>query len=134
MLPRGCYDGHVVLVTGGGTGLGRAMAVEFARLGAGVVVASRKEEHRANGIRAVQEAGGRAIGVAVDVRDAAQVAAAFDAAEQQLGPVSVLVNNDAGNFPVAAETLSANGWRAVVYIVLPGTFLMSADVSRRRLR
>jgi len=133
MLPRGSYDGQVVLVTGGGTGLGRAMAVEFARLGASVVIASRKEEHRVDGIRAVEEAGGRAIGVALDVRDAGQVAAAFDAAEQQLGPVSVLVNNAAGNFPVAAETLSANGWRAVIDIVLNGTFLMSTEFARRRM-
>jgi NAD(P)-dependent dehydrogenase (short-subunit alcohol dehydrogenase family) len=133
MLPSNSFDGQVVLVTGGGTGLGRAMAVEFARLGAGVVIASRKEEHRAAGIRAVEEAGGRAIGVAVDVRDATQVAAAFEAAEQQIGAVSVLVNNAAGNFPVAAETLSANGWRAVIDIVLNGTFLMSAEFARRRM-
>src|SRR6516225_7463645 len=98
MLPAGTYNGQVVLITGAGTGLGRAMAVEFARLGAALVIASRKAEHRQAGLDAVtavaREAGAkpaRAIGVAVDVRDPVQVAVAFDEAEAALGPVDVLV-------------------------------------------
>ena len=58
-LPSGSFDGETVLVTGGGTGLGKAIAVEFARLGAAVAIASRDEEHRAAGVAAVEEAGGR---------------------------------------------------------------------------
>lgn len=133
MLPAGTYAGQVVLVTGGGTGLGRAMAIEFARLGAAVAIASRKEEHRTAGIKAVQDAGGKAMGVALDVRDADQIVAAFDAIEKELGPVSVLINNAAGNFPVASEKLSPNGWRSVVDIVLNGSFLMSTEFARRRM-
>jgi NAD(P)-dependent dehydrogenase (short-subunit alcohol dehydrogenase family) len=131
MLPLGTYDGRVVLITGAGTGLGKAMAVEFARLGAGVVVAGRRAEHRASGVAAVAAAGGRSVGVVMDVRDPAQVAAAFDQAEQALGPVDVLVNNAAGNFPVPAEDLSLNGWRAVTGIVLDGTFVCSTEFARR---
>jgi NAD(P)-dependent dehydrogenase (short-subunit alcohol dehydrogenase family) len=131
MLPPGTYDGSAVLVTGGGTGLGKAIAVEFARLGASVAVASRSAEHRAAGIAAVEAVGGRAVGVEVDVREAESVAAAYDAAETALGPIDVLVNNAAANFPVAAADLSPNGWRAVERIVLDGTFFCSQELHRR---
>ena len=133
MLPAGTYDGDVVLITGGGTGLGRAMAVEFARLGAAVAIVSRNPEHRAACVAAVEEAGGKGFGVAADVREADDVAAAFDAIEAALGPVTVLVNNAAGNFQVPAEKLSANGWRAVTRIVLDGTFNCSREFAQRRI-
>ena len=131
MLPEGSYDGIGVLVTGGGTGLGRAMAVEFARLGASVAVASRSAEHRDAGVSAVEKAGGKAAGIELDVREPESVASAFDAAESALGPMSVLVNNAAANFPVPAADLSPNGWRAVERIVLDGTFFCSQELHRR---
>jgi NAD(P)-dependent dehydrogenase (short-subunit alcohol dehydrogenase family) len=133
MLPAGTYDGCVVFITGSGTGLGKGMAMEFARLGAALVIASRKAEHREAGIEAVEKVGGRAIGVSVDVRDPEQVAAAFDETERELGPVDVLVNNAAGNFPVPAEDLSFKGWRAVTGIVLDGTFNCSTEFARRAI-
>jgi NAD(P)-dependent dehydrogenase (short-subunit alcohol dehydrogenase family) len=133
MLPPGTYDGEVVLVTGGGTGLGRAMAVEFARLGAGVAIVSRNADHQAAGVAAVEEAGGTGFAVGADVRDPAGVAAAFDAAEAALGPVSVLVNNAAGNFQVPAESMSPNAWRAVTSIVLDGTYYCSREFAQRRI-
>ncbi|HVS67376.1 MAG TPA: SDR family oxidoreductase [Mycobacteriales bacterium] len=131
MLLAGSYDGQVVLVTGGGTGLGKAIAVEFGRLGAVVAVASRSEEHRAAGIAAIEAAGGNAIGVEVDVREPESIAAAFDTIEATFGTVTVLVNNAAANFPVAAADLSPNGWRAVERIVLDGTFFCSKELHRR---
>ena len=131
MLPAGTYDGLVALVTGGGTGLGKAIAVEFGRLGAAVAVASRSEEHRAAGIAAIEAAGGKAMGVELDVREPESVSAAFDAIEAGFGTVSVLVNNAAANFPVAAADLSPNGWRAVERIVLDGTFFASKELHRR---
>jgi NAD(P)-dependent dehydrogenase (short-subunit alcohol dehydrogenase family) len=131
MLPAGTYDGQVVLVTGGGTGLGKAIAVEFGRLGAAVAVASRSAEHRASGIAAIEAVGGRAIGVELDVREPDSVAAAFDAIEAAFATVTVLVNNAAANFPVAAADLSPNGWRAVARIVLDGTFFCSTELHRR---
>ena len=131
MLPEDTYAGHVVLVTGGGTGLGKAMAVEFGRLGAAVAVASRSAEHRAAGVAAVEAAGGTAHGVEVDVRQPESIAAAYNAVEAALGPIDVLVNNAAANFPVPAADLSPNGWRAVEQIVLDGTFFCAQELHRR---
>lgn len=133
MLPPGTFAGCVVFVTGGGTGLGRAVALEFARLGAAVAVASRSPEHRDAGVAAVEAAGGRGLGVGLDVRDPDAVAAAFDAVEDGLGPVGILVNNAAGNFPVPASRMTPNAWRAVVQIVLDGTFFCSTEFARRAL-
>lgn len=132
-LPAGTFEGKVAVVTGGGTGLGKAMAVEFARLGARIGVLSRAEEHRAAGIAAVEAVGGKAIGVEADIRQADAVAGAFEAVESALGPVEILVNNAAGNFPVPAEDMSPNAWRAVVEIVLNGTFHCSRELARRAL-
>jgi NAD(P)-dependent dehydrogenase (short-subunit alcohol dehydrogenase family) len=132
-LPAGTFDGQVVVVTGGGTGLGKAMAVEFARLGAGVAILSRKEEHRAAGVAAIESVGSKAAGISCDIRQPDQIAEAFDAVESQLGVPSVLVNNAAGNFPVPAEDMSPNAWRTVIDIVLNGTFFCSREFGRRHI-
>ncbi|MGH9017675.1 MAG: SDR family oxidoreductase [Acidimicrobiales bacterium] len=131
MLPDGTFAGTTVVVTGGGTGLGKALAVEFARLGAAVGIVSRREEHRRAGVAAVEAVGGRAAEAGADIRQPEQIAAAFDQLEEALGPVRVLVNNAAANFPVPAEDLSPNGWRAVCDIVLDGTFFCSQELFRR---
>jgi NAD(P)-dependent dehydrogenase (short-subunit alcohol dehydrogenase family) len=131
MLAPDTFAGQTVIVTGGGTGLGRAIAVEFARAGAAVGIVSRSEQHRSAGVAAVEAIGGRAAGAPADVRDADAVRNAFDEVEHQLGPVTMLVNNAAANFPVPAEDLSANGWRAVTQIVLDGTFFCSTELFRR---
>ncbi len=132
-LPKGSFEGQAVIVTGGGTGLGKAISVEFARLGAGVGILSRKEEHRAAGVAAVEAAGGRAVAAECDIRQPEQVAAAFDAVEQAFGLPTTLVNNAAGNFPVPAEDMSPNAFRAVVSIVLDGTFICSREFARRHM-
>jgi NAD(P)-dependent dehydrogenase (short-subunit alcohol dehydrogenase family) len=132
-LPAGTYDGVTVVVTGGGTGLGRAIAVEFARLGAAVAVVSRKPEHLDAGRAAVEAVGARGAGVPCDIRDPEQVAAAFDAVEAELGQPAVLVNNAAANFPVPAEDMSPNAWRTVVDITLNGTFFCAREFARRHL-
>jgi NAD(P)-dependent dehydrogenase (short-subunit alcohol dehydrogenase family) len=131
MLPADTYAGQTVLVTGGGTGLGKAIAVEFGRAGAAVAIASRKEEHRAAGVAALVAVGAKAIGVELDVRSPEAIAAAFDVVADALGPVTVLINNAAANFPVPAADLSPNGWRAVEQIVLDGTFFCSQELHRR---
>jgi NAD(P)-dependent dehydrogenase (short-subunit alcohol dehydrogenase family) len=132
-LPVGTYDDDTVLVTGAGTGLGKAIAVEFARLGASIVVASRNPEHLAAGRTAIEALGADVEVVECDIRDADAVAAAFDAAEERFGLPRVLVNNAAANFPSPAEDLSPNAWRTVVDITLNGTFLVSREFARRHL-
>ena len=132
-LPAGTYDDDTVLVTGAGTGLGKAIAVEFARLGASIVVASRNPEHLAAGRTAIEALGAEVEVVECDIRDADAVAAAFDAAEERFGLPRVLVNNAAANFPSPAEDLSPNAWRTVVDITLNGTFLVSREFARRHL-
>ncbi|MHA6758782.1 SDR family NAD(P)-dependent oxidoreductase [Streptacidiphilus sp. PAMC 29251] len=105
-LPPGTFQGTAVFVTGGGTGLGKAVAVEFARLGAAVVIASRKPEHLAAGRRELEQLGAPVHTVVCDIRDPESVAAAFDQAEAAFGLPAVLVNNAAANFPVPAEDMS----------------------------
>lgn len=130
-LPSGSFAERVVLVTGGGTGLGKAVAVEFARLGATIGIASRSSEHLAAGRDAVESLGAACVTVTCDVRDERQVEVAFAEITERVGMPDVLVNNAAGNFPSAAEELSANAWRAVTQIVLDGTFLCSREFARR---
>lgn len=132
-LPAGTFDGTAVLVTGGGTGLGQAIATEFARLGAGIVIASREPGHLEQGEAAIKKAGGRAATTICDIRDPAAVAAAFDAAEKAFGLPAVLVNNAAANFPVPAEDMSPNAWRTVVDITLNGTFYCAREFGRRHI-
>ncbi|HNB93367.1 MAG TPA: SDR family oxidoreductase [Microthrixaceae bacterium] len=132
-LRPGTFDGTAVFVTGAGTGLGKAIASEFARLGADVVIASRKPEHLAAGAEAIEAIGARVLTVSCDIRDAESVAAAFDAAVAAFGLPGVLVNNAAANFPVPAEDMSPNAWRTVVDITLNGTFLCCREFGRRHL-
>ncbi|MFG2412952.1 SDR family oxidoreductase [Streptomyces goshikiensis] len=134
-LPPGTYEGQVVLVTGGGSGLGKAIAVEFARLGADLVIASR----RARQLEAAREelaavpGAGRVTAAVCDIRDPERVAEVFDAAQAAVGLPDVLVNNAAANFPSPAEDLTPGAWRAVVDITLTGTWFMTREFGRRHL-
>lgn len=131
MFQQNLLAGRVILITGGGTGLGRAMALRLAELGAKLFLVARREEPLARTAQQLRGAGG-ACGYAVgDVRDPAAVEAAVAAAEQQLGCVDTLVNNAAGNFIARTEKLSPNAFAAVVGIVLHGTFHCTLALGRR---
>jgi NAD(P)-dependent dehydrogenase (short-subunit alcohol dehydrogenase family) len=132
-LKPGTFDGVAVFVTGGGTGLGKAIASEFARLGASIVIASRKDEHLAAGREAMEALGAPVLVTTCDIRDADDIARAFDEAEAAFGLPGVLVNNAAANFPVPAEDMSPNAWRTVVDITLNGTFFCAREFARRHL-
>jgi NAD(P)-dependent dehydrogenase (short-subunit alcohol dehydrogenase family) len=133
MLVDGCYDGKVAVVTGGGSGMGRAMAQEFARLGASVLVAGRRPDPLDETAAMIEAAGGAAAAHPTDVRDPDQVEAMVAAAVERFGRVDVLINNAAGNFVVRGEDLSPNGWRAVVSIVLDGGFLCTRAAGRQMI-
>jgi NAD(P)-dependent dehydrogenase (short-subunit alcohol dehydrogenase family) len=128
-LPAGTYDGSLVLVTGGGTGLGRAIAAEFARLGADLLIVSRRERHLAPARAELAKLGTRVRSAVCDIRDPKRISEVFDGCALP----DVLVNNAAANFPVPTEDMSPNAWQAVVDITLTGTFLMSREFGRRHL-
>jgi NAD(P)-dependent dehydrogenase (short-subunit alcohol dehydrogenase family) len=132
-LRPGTFDGVAVVVTGAGTGLGKAIAAEFGRLGAALVIASRKPEHLDAGRAAIEAIGARVLTVQCDIREPDQIAAAFDDATAAFGLPSVLVNNAAANFPVPAEDMSPNAWRTVVDITLNGTYFCAREFGRRHI-
>lgn len=115
----------MVLVTGGGTGLGLAIGRVFGRSGHDLVIASRSEDHLETGARDLRRTGARVLPVPTDVRVPEQVEALLARVRSEFGRLDVLVNNAAGNFIAPAERITPNGWRAVVGIVLDGTFFCS---------
>lgn len=115
----------VTLVTGGGTGIGRATALAFARLGSDLVLAGRRAEPLEQvAAQARGQHGVRVLTVPTNIREPAQVEALRDAAYAELGRVDALVNNAGGQFPVLPSQLSDNGWRSVVDLNLNGTWTM----------
>ncbi len=120
--------GQVAIVTGGGTGIGLGISQLLARLGAHVVVASRKPEHVEAAAQAMRDAGGSASAETVDVREAEQIQAMVARVDKEHGRIDLLVNNAAGNFYAPSETLSPNAWRSVIEIDLFGTFFCSQAV------
>jgi NAD(P)-dependent dehydrogenase (short-subunit alcohol dehydrogenase family) len=111
-----------IFLTGGGTGLGRSMALHFASLGARLFIVGRRPEPLKSVCEEIQRVGGTAGFASSDVRDYAAVEAAAKTAESQIGEINILINNAAGNFMARTEKLTPNAFNAVVGIVLNGSF------------
>lgn len=123
MLKEGSLKGKTIIVTGGGTGLGKSMTKYFLELGANVAIASRKlDVIQATAEELRKETGGNIIGLACDVRKYDEVENMIAETEKAFGYVDVLVNNAAGNFISPTERLSHRGFDVVVDIVLKGSY------------
>ncbi len=122
MLRDNALLDEVIIVTGGGSGLGKAMTTYFLELGAKVVITSRNLEKLKNTAAELEKkTGGKVLPLACDVRHYDQVEAMLSAALNAFGKVDVLVNNAAGNFISPTERLSANAFDTIIDIVLKGT-------------
>jgi len=123
-------NGQVAVITGGGTGIGLAIAKRLGSLGARIAIASRDSKNLEAGSAALREAGVDALAIQLDVRKPEQVDEMVERTVKHFGSLDLLVNNAAGNFICRAEELSPNGWNAVIGIVLNGTFYCSRAVGR----
>src|SRR5271169_1206070 len=131
MFQPDLFKGRTILITGGGTGLGRSMALRFAELGAKIFLAARRPAPLEETSKEIRAKGGQAAFALCDVRDFAAVEKAIEAAEKEFGRVDSLVNNAAGNFIARTETLSPNAFNAVVGIVLQGTFFCTLALGKK---
>lgn len=122
MLIDGALKGKNILITGGGTGLGRSMGEYFLALGANLVITSRKLDVLELTAKEMMSAkGGKVLPLACDVRDIDQVEGMWKAANEEFGNIDVVLNNAAGNFISPTERLSTNAFNTVLDIVLKGT-------------
>jgi NAD(P)-dependent dehydrogenase (short-subunit alcohol dehydrogenase family) len=124
---------RVAVVTGGGTGIGLAVAKRLGALGARIVIGSRNSANLESGSAELRHAGLDPLTVQIDVRNPEQVDELVERTVKHFGHIDILVNNAAGNFICPAEDLSVNGWNAVVGIVLNGTFYCSRAVGRQMI-
>ena len=135
MFEKDLLKNRTILITGGGTGLGRSMALRFADLGANLFLVGRREDPLKETVETLRAKGGRASHACADIRNFSAVEAALEAAEKDFdrpfGGIDTLVNNAAGNFLARTEKLSANAFNAVVGIVLQGTFHCTLALGRK---
>jgi citronellol/citronellal dehydrogenase len=127
----GLLDGQVALVTGGGTGLGRASALELAALGAQVVVCGRRQEPLDETVAAA--AGGRVEARTCDIREEDEVAGFVDGVIERHGQIDLLVNNAGGQYLTPAEDITPKGFRTVIRLNVEGTWLMTHAVATRAM-
>lgn len=123
-----------IIVTGGSSGMGLAMAKKFVKEGANVVITGRNAERLENAKNKILSYGNTVETVQMDVRNIDQVKEMVEFTIDRFGKIDTLVNNAAGNFIVPAEELSPNGWKAVIDIVLNGTFYCSQEVGKYWIR
>lgn len=121
----GLFHGKTAVVSGGGTGIGRAIAREIASLGATVVICSRSAEHLEPARAEIEASGGHALAMTCNIRDADAVQTFWNRAIERVGPIDALVNNAGGQFLSPAEQISPKGWQAVIETNLTGAFNMS---------
>ena len=122
MFDKELLKGKSIIVTGGGTGLGKSMATRFAELGANLVITSRRQEVIDKTAEELRDHGGKVLAIACDVRAPEQVNDMVSQTVDEFGKIDILLNNAAGNFISPTEDLSPNAFKTIVDIVLNGTF------------
>jgi len=130
MFEKELLNDKSIIVTGGGTGLGKSMATRFAELGANLVITSRRQEVIDKTAEELRELGGKVLAIACDVREPEQVNNMVDQTVNEFGKIDILLNNAAGNFISPTEDLSPNAFKTVVDIVLNGTFNCTQAVGK----
>ncbi len=131
IFAAGALEGQVALITGGGTGLGRAAAAELASCGAQVVISGRREDVLESAAAGIGE---RCTWVAGDIRRPADTVRMVDATVARHGRLDTLVNNAGGQYFVPAEAIAAKGWQAVMGLNVGGTVLMARTAADRAMR
>ena len=134
MLNDSFLKDRLVVITGGGTGLGKSMALACAARGAHVAVAGRRKDVLETAAKDLSQFGTTAIPIVCDVRAPDQVQNMTETLIKKFGKIDALINNAAGNFICPAEKLSVNGWNAVVNIVLNGTFYCSSSIGKTMIQ
>lgn len=124
------FTGRTVLVTGGGRGIGREIALAFASLGADCVIASRNPDNLEPTRKDIEAMGRRCLAVPTNIRDPESVDKLVNAAIDEMGKVDFLINNAGGQFPSNPLDISDNGWRAVVDLNLNGTWNVTNRVGK----
>jgi citronellol/citronellal dehydrogenase len=130
---KGLFEGHVAIVTGGGSGIGYSTAVALGELGAKVAICGRKKEKVDAAADKMRARGITVSAHACDIREVEQVTSFVEAVKSELGTATVLVNNAGGQFPTLAESLSPRGWEAVIRNNLNGTFFMTQAVATKHM-
>jgi citronellol/citronellal dehydrogenase len=131
LFQAGLLDGQVAIVSGGGSGLGRASALELAALGAQVIVCGRREEPLDE--TAEQADAGRVEARPCDIREADQVEALVDGVLERHGRIDLLVNNAGGQYMTPAEDITPKGFRTVMRLNVEGTWLMTHAVATKAM-
>ena len=131
MFQPDLLKGRAILITGGGTGLGRSMSLRLAELGAKMFLVARRAEPLRATAGEIRACGGSCAFATADVRDFAAVEAAVAAGEKEFGRIDTLINNAAGNFIARTEKLSPNAFASVIGIVLQGTANCTLALGRR---
>ena len=125
----GLFKGKTALITGGGRGIGQSIAEAFAKLGANVVIASRREENLLPAAAKIRTLGAGCLAVPMNIRNTSEVENLLQRSLDTFGQIDFLINNAGGQFPARPSEISDNGWRAVVDLNLNGTWNMCSRVS-----
>ena len=134
MFQQDLLEKKTIIITGGGTGLGKSMAQRFGELGASLVITSRKQNVLDNTAIELRKIGAQILPIACDVRKPIEVQNVVDETIKKFGKIDILVNNAAGNFISPTELLSPGGFKVIVDIVLNGTFNFTQAVGKEMIK